>query len=110
MLSLPVLLKEHLGLKSGQFFKQLCNKSYFTVLHGQKNLLAFLLSSLWSFLLCVFRLIAIPMLALPDPNFPELLNNFFLSRIWKDIPTNNTSISDLMPFYHSFILPTLHLN
>jgi len=55
MLSLPVLSKEHLGLKSGQFFKSHWTKYCFPILHGHKSLLPFL-SRLWPFLLCFFHL------------------------------------------------------
>lgn len=76
MLSLPVLSKERLGHKSGQFFKSHWNKPRFPILYGQKSLLP-LLSRLWPFLLCVFHLNPIPVLALPSPNIPEILSNLF---------------------------------
>lgn len=40
MLNLPALSKEHRGLRSGQFLKQLGNKSHIPILYGLKTLLA----------------------------------------------------------------------
>lgn len=77
MRSLPVLLKEHPGLKSGQFFKSHWNKSwFFPILHDQKSLLPFL-SRLWCFLFRVCHLNPIPMWVFPDSSIPEVLSNLF---------------------------------
>lgn len=40
MLNLPALSKEHRGLRSGRFLKQLGNKSHIPILYGLKTLLA----------------------------------------------------------------------
>lgn len=84
MLNLPVLSKEHRGLRSGQFLKRLGNKSHIPILYGLKTLLAF-----FSQVMTLSSLSFSPYYhphAGSSLSHPSLVSQyfFFLARIWNN--------------------------
>lgn len=77
MLNLPALSKEHRGLRSGQFLKQLGNKSHIPILYGLKTLLAFFFPSYDSFFFEFFTLLPSPRWFFPIPPFLSFSVFFF---------------------------------